>query len=117
MGTNTANATYGISEVIDNCTIESLNVTESPQRETVPNQTNAIIGEVRYDTRYELRATVRGTPTITNGTITVKSGTSDTTGTTYIVDTLEDAGTYNGLRRYNISAHRYTNCNSETAAS
>lgn len=99
---------YGITSTLDGYTIESENVTESPRREEVPDQRNAVAKEIRYDTRYELRLTVRGTDKPSTSTITYDKNT-------YIVDSVEKAGTYNGLQRWNITAHRYDNCSSETA--
>lgn len=110
MATNpeTVAGEYGITSTLDGYTIESENVTDSPRREEVPDQRNAVAKEIRYDTRYELRLTVRGKEKPSNSTITYD-------GNTYIVDNVEKAGTYNGLKRWNITAHRYENCSSETA--
>ena len=99
---------YGITSTLEGYTIESETVTDSPRREEVPDQRNAVAKEIRYDTRYELRLTVRGTAKPSTSTITYD-------GNTYIVDSVEKAGTYNGLQRWNITAHRYDNCSSETA--
>ena len=110
MATNpeTVAGEYGITSTLDGYTIESENVTDSPRREEVPDQRNAVAKEIRYDTRYELRLTVRGKDKPSNSTITYD-------GNTYIVDNVEKAGTYNGLQRWNITAHKYENCSSETA--
>ena len=110
MATNpeTVAGEYGITSALEGYTIESENVTDSPRREEVPDQRNAVAKEIRYDTRYELRLTVRGKEKPSNSTITYD-------GNTYIVDNVEKAGTYNGLKRWNITAHRYDNCSSETA--
>ena len=105
---NSVDGEYGITSTLDGYTIESENVTDSPRREEVPDQRNAVAKEIRYDTRYELRLTVRGKEKPSNSTITYD-------GNTYIVDNVEKAGTYNGLKRWNITAHRYDNCSSETA--
>lgn len=110
MATNpeTVAGEYGITSTLEGYTIESENVTDSPRREEVPDQRNAVAKEIRYDTRYELRLTVRGKEKPSNSTISYD-------GNTYIVDNVEKAGTYNGLKRWNITAHRYDNCSSETA--
>ncbi len=105
-----AQGTYGIAKVMADYTVETYNLTDSPVRETVPNQHNQVEKEIRYDTRYDLRITIRGAAKPANTTITFD-------GQTYIVDTVEEAGSYNGLLRFNVTAHRYTNCNSETALS
>ena len=95
--------TYGISETESGITIESISTTESPQSERVPDQANAVVNEITYDKRVDLKLTYRGTKlTETNGCVTVNS-------VKYFVDTHEDAGTYNGLRRYNLTAHKFNN--------
>lgn len=93
---------YGIDQTLTNYTIESYNETETPLRELVPDQKNAVANEIKYDTRWELRLTVRGSSKPSATTITFNSST-------WVVDSVEEAGTYNGLLRYNITAHRYEN--------
>ena len=100
--------TYGVSETITGITIESLNVTESPQTEPVPDQVNATANEIVYDTRKELRLTYRGTKlTVSGGKVTFVSAIGGST--VWAVDSHEDAGTYNGLKRYTLVAHRFDN--------
>jgi len=101
-------AEYGISTTLAGYTIESATVTEEPQREIVPDQKNRRAKELTYDTLYNLRLTVRGA--------TKPSASAGITydGNKYIVDNVEDAGTYNGLRRFNITAHRTANCDTAT---
>lgn len=107
MAETTAHGKYGIDLTLTGYTIESYNETDSPRREEVPNQKNQVVKEIRYDTRYELRLTVRGEAKPGADAITFN-------GNTYIVDSVEEAGSYNGLQRFNISAHRYTKCSAET---
>ena len=100
--------TYGISTTQSGITIESLSLTDSPQRETVPDQANAVADEVVYDTRTDLKLTYRGTKLAdTNGVVTFNS-------VKYFVDSHESAGIYNGLQRYNLTAHRFVNAPSST---
>jgi len=101
-------AEYGIASTLSGYTIESVTITEEPQREIVPDQKNRRAKEIRYDTLYNLRLTLRGSSKPASTTITYDSQT-------YIVDSVEDAGTYNGLRRFNVAAHRSSLCNAETA--
>lgn len=83
-------------------TVESENTTESPQVEEIHNELNKTVGSVNYETRHELRLTYRGTSlTITNGIVSWG-------GHRWLVDSHEKAGTYNGLQRYNLSAHRFS---------
>lgn len=106
MATTPATATtevYGIETTATGITIESETITESPQVETVPDQKNAVVDEIKYDTRIDLKLTYRGTKLAdNNGVITYN-------GVKYAVDSHESAGSYNGLKRYNLSAHRFTN--------
>lgn len=107
MAETTAHDKYGIDLTLKGYTIETYNRTKSPRREEVPNQKNQVVKEIRYDTRHELRLTVRGAAEPDASAITFD-------GVTYIVDSVDEAGSYNGLLRFNISAHRYTKCSSET---
>ena len=100
---------YGVSTTLSGYVIESETITTSPQREQVHNQQNAVTAEIQYDIRYELKLTVRGASAPAATTLSYDSET-------WIVDSVEKAGSYNGLRRYNVTAHRYTNCNSVTSA-
>lgn len=103
---------YGISETIPGYTVESLNITDADQREQVHNQMNAVVKELVYDTRYDLKCTLRGAGKPTAATFNGVGGES----VKWIIDTVEDAGAYNGIRRWSVAAHRYTNCNEATAA-
>lgn len=95
--------TYGISETVSGITIESLSKTSSPLAEPVPDQKNAVVNEIKYDTRTDIRLTYRGTKlTESDGVVTVD-------GVKYFVDSHEEAGTYNGLKRYNLTAHKFDN--------
>ena len=95
--------TYGIPVTATGITIESITITETPQTETVPDQANAVVNEITYDKRVDLKLTYRGTKlTETNGCVTVD-------GVKYFVDSHEEAGTYNGLKRYNLTGHKFNN--------
>lgn len=106
MATTPATATteeYGISTATTGITVESETITTSPIVEPVPDQKNATVNEIKYDTRTDLQLTYRGTKlTDTNGVITYN-------GVKYAVDSHEQAGTYNGLKRYNLRAHKFDN--------
>ena len=112
MATTPATATaetYGVETTATGITVESETITESPVVETVPDQKNAVVKEIKYDKRADLKLTYRGTKlTETAG----QNGENDTVtynNVKYYVDSHEKAGTYNGLQRYNLSAHRFTN--------
>lgn len=94
---------YGITTVVANITIESESIVTNPIKEPVPNQTNATVNEIKYDTRTDLSLTYRGTKLAEeNGIVTYN-------GVKYSVDSHEEAGTYNGLKRYNLRAHKFEN--------
>lgn len=99
---------YGVSNTLAGYVIESENISKSPQREQVRNQKNAVTAVIEYDIHYTLRLTVRGATEPAATTLSYD-------GETWIVDNVEKAGSYNGLKRYNITASRYTNCNSVTS--
>lgn len=96
--------TYGIATSTTGITVESETITKTPQVEPVPDQKNATVNEIVYDTRVDLKLTYRGTQ------LTVGSDNTVTYNSVkYAVDSHEEAGSYNGLKRYNLSAHRFDN--------
>lgn len=103
----------GIQNTLTGCVIESESINESDVTEQVPDQNGAIAGEISYDKRTDLKLTVR--KSAVSGTIPATVGSDLTypaTGNSakkYRVDSVEEAGTYSGLRRWNITAHRYNN--------
>ena len=113
MATTPATATtevYGIAETANGITIENLTETPTPIAEPVPDQKNATVKEMYVDTRYDLSLTYRGTKlTETAGEVGGENTKVSFNSKTYYVDSHEAAGTYNGLKRYNLSAHRFDN--------
>ena len=104
MANNDPDEVYGINKTLDGYTIESHNETETPLAEPVPNQHNQVEDEIQYDTRHNLRLVVRGAA---KPTATILSfGTNGNDPIKWAVDSVEEAGTYNGLRRFTIEAHR-----------
>ena len=106
MATTPATATtetYGIAETLENYTIESATITKTPQVEPVHDQKNALVNEIKYDTLVELRLVMRGASAPTEGTdITYDS-------VKYRISSVEDAGTYNGLKRFTVTAKKTDN--------
>lgn len=90
---------YGIETSLDGYVIESENETEKPLVEPVPNQKNQLADEIQYDVRHDLRLTVRGT---TKPAATILTYNNQK----WAVESVEKAGTYNGLRRFSITAYR-----------
>ena len=98
----------GISNTLTGFVIESESISESDIAEQVPDQDGAIAGEISYDKRTDLRLTIRKSGAA-GGTLPTVGGTLTYATVKYHVDSVEEAGTYNGLRRWNVNAHRYTN--------
>lgn len=102
------NAARGIARTLSGYSVQSESITRTPVREQVPDQVGAIAEEQTYDERTDLSLTVISA---TNAR-TAPAANSDTIaygGATYYVDSVEEAGSYNGVLRFNIRAHRYTN--------
>lgn len=106
MATTPATATtetYGIAETLTGYTIESATITDTPQVEEVRDQKNALINEIKYDTLVELRLVVRGATKPTAGTDITYNNVK------YRISQVEDAGTYNGLKRFTVTAKKADN--------
>ena len=101
-------AEYGISKTLAGYTIEDVNVTDAPVFENVPDQKNRVAKVLHVDTRYDLSMTLRGTskPSVDS------AFTYD--GQNWILESVEDAGVYNGLRRFKLKAFRFANCSQKT---
>lgn len=101
-------AVRGIANTLSGYVVQSENFTESPVVEQVPDQLGAIGYEAVYDHRVDLSLSVISAgasitaPTVTNEIISYASHN-------WFVDSCEEAGTYNGVRKWNIKAHRYDN--------
>ncbi len=104
-------AEYGISTSLADYTVESENVKDVPVREKVPDQMNRTAKEILIETRHEATLTIRGANKPTAATFNDYGGQ----GLKWILDSVEKAGTYNGLRRWNVTMHYTDECNTETA--
>lgn len=103
----TDDAARGIAKSLSGFVIQNYEITEAPQRQEYPDQQGAIRAGAKYDTRYDLSATVycagaAGDPPASGDTFSFD-------GHDWKLDTCKEAGTYNDLLRYAITAHRYTN--------
>lgn len=101
--------TYGIDTTTSGITVESENISDSPVVIEVPDQKNAVVKEIKYDTRTNLRLTYRGTKLTETAGQNGENSTVTYNGAKYYVDSHEKAGIYNGLQRYNLSAHKFEN--------
>lgn len=106
----------GIQKTLPGFVVESETITETPQQEDFDDQQGARADERVYDTRVDLRLTVYGA----SAEADVADLTTDLdapsggkkiayAGKNWKVDNIEEAGTYNARRRWNISAHRTDN--------
>ena len=101
--------TYGIETTQSGITIESESLTDSPVVETVPDQKNAVVKEIKYDKRTDLKLTYRGTKLMETAGQNGENITVTYNSVKYYVDSHEKAGSYNGLQRYNLTAHKFDN--------
>ena len=100
----------GISNTLANFVIETESITPADRSEEVPDQKGATADEITYDIRTDLRLTVRSAKaSVAAPPATAGSKAFSYAGSTWKVDSVEEAGSYNGLRRWNINAHKYTN--------
>ena len=107
----------GIQHTLENFVIETESITPADRSEEVPDQQGAIADEINYDIRTDLRLTVRSSKaSVTAPPATAGSKAFSYADSTWKVDSVEEAGSYNGLRRWNINAHKYTNFPAQPAA-
>ena len=97
----------GIAATLSGYIVQNETITETPVTEQIADQDGAIALEIDYDKRIDLRLTVidaDGNGSIgsigENGLLTYASHT-------WKIDSVEEAGTYNAARRWNVTAHRY----------
>ena len=105
----------GISNTLDGFVVENEEFNESPVQEDFDDQNGARADEKVYDTRVDLNLTVYGAKAGADIakvlTDIANSGGKQITyaGKNWKVDSVREAGSYNGRRRWTITAHRYNN--------
>ncbi len=110
----------GITNTLTGFVVESENISDAPVQEDFDDQVGARADEQVYDNRKDLKLTVYGaTSSASIGSVVVAMPTgytgkcikypSDNGGVWYKVDNVEEAGTYNGRRRWNITGHKFDN--------
>lgn len=118
----------GITNTLTGFVVESESIVDVPVQEEVDDQSGARADEIVYDNRKDLKLTVYGATSsasiasvledmpegYTGQRIKYPSGNG---GTYYKVDSVEEAGTYNGRKRWNITGHKFDNFPPQTAAS
>lgn len=103
----------GIDAEFTNGSIESINVTCNPIAEQVPDQYGAIACEMVYDHRFDLSVTMHAAgstaPTMPGDTLSSFDAKDGNGAKNWHVDNCQKAGTYNGVTRWTITAHRFDN--------
>jgi hypothetical protein len=96
----------GVDKTYSGGSIEDYTITTSPIAEQVPDQYGAIACEMVYDHRVDLSVTMHAAgataPTFPGDTITFDS-------VNYHVDSVAEAGSYQNVTRWTVTAHRYDN--------
>ena len=106
--TSISKSARGIVRTLEGYIIQNETIASAPILEQTPDQNGAIADEQVYDHRYDLSLTAvsassaRTAPATNNDLISYD-------GKVWQVDSIEEAGTYNALLRFNIRAHRYDN--------
>lgn len=105
----------GIANTLSGFVVESEEFNETPVQEDFDDQNGARADEQVYDTRVDLNLTVYGASANADisSALTALTGSGGKTITyaskKWKVDSCREAGTYNGRRRWTITAHRYDN--------
>ena len=103
----------GIAASFTNGSIEDVSVTKNVIAEQVPDQYGAIAVEMVYDHRYDLSLTMHAAgstaPTMPGDTLSSFDAGDGEGSKNWHVDTCVYAGTYHGVTRWTITAHRYDN--------
>ncbi len=123
----------GISNTLTGFVVENETITPSNIQEDFDDQNGARADEQEYDHRIDLKLTVYlAEAPASNSSIQAKIDAvivamptgytgkrikyPSTGNTWYKVDSVEEAGTYNGRRRWNIIAHKYDNFPPQTSS-
>lgn len=101
----------GVSKTYSGGSIEDYTITTSPIAEQVPDQNGAIACEMVYDHRVDISVTMHaagsGAPTFAGDVI-------EFDGARYHVDSVAEAGSYQNVTRWTVTAHRFDNTPSGT---
>lgn len=101
----------GVDKTYSNGSIEDYTITRNVIAEQVPDQYGAIACEMVYDHRFDLTFTMHAAgssaPTCEGDTVTFDSKT-------WHVDSVAEAGSYQNVTRWTITAHRFDNTPAQT---
>ena len=113
----------GISHTLTDFVVENEDINETPVQEDFDDQNGARADEKVYDTRVDLSLTVYGAKAgadiTARLTAIANSGGKSIAyaGKNWKVDSVREAGTYNGRRRWTITAHRFDNFPAQSSSS
>ena len=96
---------HGVSNLLTGFTVLNEDISETEIYHQVPDQMGAIVAEHPYDVRYDLSLTVIGAGTLPSA----GDRTFSYASATRKVDKISKPSAYNDLKKYNITAYRYTN--------
>lgn len=96
---------FGVTNLLTGFTVLNEDYSEQDIVHQVPDQLGAIVNEHPYDVRTDLTLTVIGAGTLP--TIGAKTFSYDSK--TWKVDKISKPCAYNDLKKYTITAYRYTN--------
>ena len=106
--TTIAASARGITRTLSGYIVQNETISEAPISETTEDQTGAVVAEEVYDRRTDLTLTVISA----SSTRTAPAGNDDIISyddKNWKVDSIEEAGSYNGKLRFTIRAHRFSN--------
>ncbi len=117
----------GITNTLTGFVVENESIVDAPVQEDVPDQNGAQADEIVYDNRKNLNLTVYGATSSASISSVIEDMPAGYTGKRikypsgnggvyYKVDSVEEAGTYNGRRRWTITGHKFDNFPPQVAA-
>ena len=117
----------GITNTLTGFVVETERIVGAPVQEDVPDQNGAQADEIVYDNRKNLTLTVYGATSSASTASVIEDMPTGYTGQRikypsgnggvyYKVDSVEEAGTYNGRRCWTITGHKFDNFPPQTAA-
>ena len=103
----------GVSATFTNGSIEDCTVTKNVIAEQIADQYGAIACEMVYDHRYDLNLTMHAAgstaPTMPGDTLTGFDAKDGEGAHNWHVDSVAQAGSYQNVTRWTITAHRFDN--------
>ena len=100
--------TWGIDNALDNCIVQSEQITDEDITDQTQDQKGAVVNNLTYDRHKTLNLTFLTDQALS---AVVQSGQTDFTygGYKWFVNNVTYNGSYNGKKQYSISAERWVN--------